>query len=632
MRAWEATATLRPLLLLAVTSLAVASVAAGFAMPLDAAAEEPRFKSIGQMIYEARLAHFEAEHSVNHPMALPYSIDDPVAEARRVLQEEAFLGATPREWLEAGKADRLLALRPDATQARDLVAETLRLDAMLGVPVSAPEQAAMRAQADAMPAEVRASFAQLVGTVADAYEVDRVVADQVLATWPGPVDENAPLLTAQQRDILRFHAEAIVAAGNAFQAIVAAHPAAVAIPTFSDPEGVVVLGGTAADTHTRGGTILDPVLLVDVGGDDTYLNTAGGACPDALSLALSCNNLALSVVMDLAGNDLYLYDGLPSAVQGAGAIGGTGILADYGGDDRYQSKMTRVGSGPLYQYIDGGAQGFAEGGYGLLLDAEGNDVYVADVQSALGRDIWNFAQGFGSAGGLGIAADNNGYDAWLAHGLGIPGRSGFQGVYNDGVGFYGGVGVMADLGGEADIYHSYDNGTTTDYYALGFGAFGGLGIMYDDGGDDDYIAVTIATNPWIVPLLNCAFGTGSLGGMGVFIDVSGNDNYFGNTVSPYSAETMNEGFGSIPASFGMFLDLSGDDGHFMESHGGPGHHATTAGRGVLLSGGFNTNKDGLYLDVGGTDQYTGAAPSRDGGVWVNGADINTPVDVLAILG
>lgn len=629
----EANFTFRPFtallaIILATSTTLVAAFAGPTLEPADALGPVGfhDFKSIGQLTHEARLAermHDHArDHGANHPTAYATPQGDPVARAKDALHVDLYAGRTAMQWVEAASAERLLALEPAAAADADLVADVARLYGLVGVPLPASDLAGIEAQAAALPVELRAPFAALVHEVVLGYEAQLPIAQDVLARWPAPFDD-AGMLSVEQREAMVATAERIVAAQNAFRAQTGglALDALLPSPLFSDPEGLVVLGGLGNDVYARGGLVADPVLSVDLAGDDMYFTSAGGACPDALSLAHKCNLLVVSVAIDLAGHDVYAYDGVPAAVQGAGSIGGLGILIDASGSDLYSSKMTRNGQGPLYNYIDGGAQGFAQAGYGLLLDASGDDVYRADVRSADGRSIWDFAQGYGAAGGVGLLADAAGRDAYYATGLGIPcyRYCGFQGVYNNGVGFYGGVGVQSETSGD-DLYQAYNEGATVDYYAQGFGGFAGLGILYEQAGDDRYSAVQKATDPWIVPLLNCAFGTGSLGGVGIMLELAGNDIYYGDSISPRAAETMNEGFGGIVGAYGLLVDVSGDDGHFMEVHGGPG--SKTAGRGVLLQGGENKNLVGTYLDLGGVDAYTGAAPSRDNAIWTGGADLN----------
>lgn len=583
-------------------------------------------KPLGQLIHEGIMAH---AFTPSHPLPA-IEVVNPFESARDELTARDWHGRTVIEWVGVADAQRWLDMRATSAGSPDLVAEVARLASIAGEPLDVTHLASLRADALALPADVRFALADVVATVADAYGAQADVARAVAAQWPTEWNEQSRALTIEQREGTQARAESIMASLRSFADV--ARATQVAVPTFADPFGLVVLGGSGDDIHYASGALRDPIVLVDVGGNDQYENSAGGACAEATGVVAACNGLAISVALDVAGNDEYRYAGEPSVVQGAATMGGLGMLVDLDGDDRYTSVMIRGAFGPFYSYVDGGAQGFGQAGYGLLLDAAGDDYYRADVGSWQGRSVWDFAQGFGSLGGVGIAVDASGNDQWYAHGMGL-GRDccGFQGIYNNGVGFYGGVGINADLGEGDDTYGAWNNATTPDYYAQGFGAFGGLGILYEDGGNDDYTAVQIATDPFINPLLNCAFGTGSLGGAGVMLEMGGNDRYFGDNVSPRRAQTMNEGFGGIGAGYGMLIDVSGDDGHFMEAHGAQG--SKTAGRGVLIENGsplsgINTNGDGAanrfgnYLDLGGADAYTGAPPSADGASWSGGADVN----------
>jgi hypothetical protein len=148
--------------------------------------------------------------------------------------------------------------------------------------------------------------------------------------------------------------------------------------------GVVILNGAADDTYDT-----TPALLVlDLGGDDTWLGPAGAtADPDH----------PVAIAIDLGGDDVYGYDGTDSGVdgvlpddedgryyssatngpyslstavrQGAGVLG-VGILVDRAGNDQYASLRR--------------SQGYAQFGVGLLLDEAGDDTYAgeAGVQGA----------------------------------------------------------------------------------------------------------------------------------------------------------------------------------------------------------------------------------------------------------
>lgn len=596
--------------------------------------DETPTKPIGQLIWESHA------RSATHPQPLPLPPADPILGAKQALTVDDLEGRTAMGWVDMSSAARLLSLRSGEMREADLATEVARLSALAGV---AADAADINARADAVPVELQAPLAALVATVADAYGEQKLLA--------GSVD-----LTAAERDATIARADAILAAVNDLRAIAEGVDAPMtAAPIFTDGNGLVILGGGSDDAWAPipGAALKDPILLVDLGGSDTYTTSAGGACGAAVFH--SCNGVPLSIVADFGGNDQYLYDGVPYSVQGSGSIGALGMLIDATGDDHYSSTMTRVNSGPSGQYQDGIAQGGANAGVGLLIDGEGTDVYQANVATTGTRSIWNFAQGFGGYGGYGALADGAGDDMFssLATGPGDTSQCrnaqgfnicNFIGVYTNGVGFYGGVGVQVDQGMSQDVYRAHAEAKTTDFYAVGFAAFGGAGIFYEDGGNDDYAAGHIAENPFIQPLLNCAFGTGSFGGVGVFLEMGGDDDYLGYSSAGAGryAYTMNEGFAAPAAGYGLFIDLSGDDGHFMQATGGT--RSDTFGRGVLLEhgqfiglstdGSGGGNHVGNYLDLGGNDQYTGASPSADNTRWSGGADLNLvpSVALAAVLG
>ena len=597
-------------------------------------------KTLGQMIhqgmqdprYEARVQHWLAEHGLDHPEPLPASAGAPLDVARSALTQQLRAGKTVTEWIALAKTENLLALEPDAPGAHaDLATEVARLNAVAGFPLTDAQLADVRAQADALPADVREPFAGLVGALATTYEAQLPIASSIAARIPTSRDALDYTMTGAEREATLEHALGLVAAQNAFRLAVedVAFPATAA-PLFSDPNGLVFLGSTGDDTYAREGVLRDAALIVDPSGNDRYEQAAGGAC-FSQGLIHDCNGIAVALALDLGGDDDYLYEGVPTNVQGSASIGAIGILVDVAGSDLYFANFVQALDpspfwGGVLGYIDAGAQGYGLAGVGILVDGLGDDVYESDVTSSR-FSIWDFAQGFGNAGGVGIASDGSGNDRWLAYGFdGGMGASGFQGMYPGGTGLFGGLGIMTDTGLGNDKYHAWDNATTTDFYSYGFGAFGGTGIFYEDGGDDDYQAVeeAFSSNPGIVPLLNCAFGTASFAGLGVFLDLGGNDHYFGDTRSKKAVATMNEGFGGPAEGEGIFIDVTGEDRHFMEGHvNGVSRPEMTYGRGMLLGGGEGIgggNTVGVYLDMGGADLYTGAAPSRNNAVWPSGMD------------
>lgn len=629
-------------LALSLVLVASAAVASSVSLASLAPPETMEAMPLGQMTYRAledprfeeRVRHYLAEHGLDHPRRLDLQGASPIDVARATLNENERAGRTVAEWVRLANAQALLALQADARAPASLADEVARLADIADAPYDAAQLAQVRAQADALPADVRAPFAALVAATADAYAAQTPVADEVVHRLALSNGALTYALTAEERETTLANALAIMAATNAFReaAQSVAFPTS-ADPLFADPLGLVYLGSAGNDVYERGGQYGDPILIVDPAGNDLYRTSAGGACADRQQMIHACNGLVASVVLDVLGDDEYEYDGVPTNAQASGSVGAIGLLVDAEGDDRYFANFVQATpprpfwGGPL-GYIDAGAQGFGLAGVGLLVDALGDDVYEADVTSSR-YSVWGFSQGFGNVAGVGIAADGSGNDDWLAYGFdgGITGRSfsqGFQGLYPGGSGFFGGVGVFSETGYGSDEYHAWDNATTTDFYAYGFGAFGGTGIFYEDGGDDHYEAVESATNPWIAPLLNCAYGTASFAGLGAFLEMGGADHYFGDTRSPRLVATMNEGFGGPAEGEGIFLDVSGDDGHFMEAHMDDVlEPSMTHGRGLLFGGGegaFGGNTVGIYLDLGGSDAYTGAAPSQNNAIWLAGMD------------
>lgn len=296
-------------------------------------------------------------------------------------------------------------------------------------------------------------------------------------------------------------------------------------------------------------------LLIDQAGDDVYQLEIGSG---------GAGFGGLGILFDAKGNDLYMGTRL---TQGA-AIGGLGLLFDAAGNDRYASHGFALGFGgpqgvgaaidlqgddeyqcgnkypsayneedapngkpgdPMFQYdcfgLGTGAgrrlltkrqewQAYdLAGGWGLLLDVEGNDRY----RSA------NFSQGHGYFFGVGAFLDLSGNDEYVAarygHGSSAHYGVGFftdrQGAdhyesrgpfYNGGVAWDHGMSVMIDAGIESDRYgFQSSNG-------LGKADYSGWGLFIDEGGNDSYQTKD-------------GYGLSSQRGIGGFFDLKGTDTY-----------------------------------------------------------------------------------------------------------
>ena len=263
--------------------------------------------------------------------------------------------------------------------------------------------------------------------------------------------------------------------------------------------GRVVIGTRGDDVHqlapARGGRVS---VLIDPGGNDEYRGS---------DLALH----GFSAIIDLAGDDRYTMDG---AGLGA-ALAGASLLIDFAGNDSYEAKFFAQGAaafgfGALLDLggddryrVEAWGQGFGiGGGTGLLWDRAGNDRYLAGgVPDPFNRaGGLSGAQGasFGHrgrlAGGVGILRDDSGDDSYEAQ------------MFAQGLGYYYGLGLLWDRGGN-DQYRALQ-------YAQGNGVHQALGVLREESGDDRYeLAVFYGQ------------GMGHDVAFGALVDDAGNDDY-----------------------------------------------------------------------------------------------------------
>ncbi|MGD1018540.1 MAG: HEAT repeat domain-containing protein [Verrucomicrobiia bacterium] len=364
------------------------------------------------------------------------------------------------------------------------------------------------------------------------------------------------------------------------------------------PLGKIIVGGAGHNVYTN-----EAFLIIDTGGDDTYVNSAGGA-----------NGLLgrpISIVIDLGGNDEFISR--RSFSQGSGVFG-IGILAALGSNCTFQAKhlsqgagffgcgllMTgegnqtfeadtfcqgagMFGAGILWQR--GGdtrykaaqmAQGFGgTSGIGILLDESGNDYYFAGGKYPCGwlpNHYFSLSQGFGygmrpfAGGGIGILCDLKGDDHYVAD------------VYGQGASYWYSVGLLLDLAGN-DTYDAYQ-------YCQGAGIHLSSGELIDWGGNDTYTAGHICQ------------GAAHDYAVGILIDRAGNDRYSGDTTAQGAA---------INNSFAMLLDCSGNDvytGADPKQSQGAGHDGDKREYGSIA----------LMLDLGGRDKYSQGQTNN--GIWL----------------
>lgn len=342
------------------------------------------------------------------------------------------------------------------------------------------------------------------------------------------------------------------------------------------PVGRILIDGTGPSTIAIGES--GAFLVVDLGGNDEYSGPLAGSTPTrsigaALDLggddvyqaddaALGAGLTGIGVLLDAAGSDTYHGGTLG---QGGGQFG-LGALLDLNGNDHYEQKWT--------------GQGAAYFGVGVLLDLTGIDHYT----------IWGDGQGYGGVAGVGVLADREGDDTYLAivdpaitgrpsgHSDNKISASGAQGCGmgrrgdgSDGHSWAGGLGVILDAFGN-DHY-------TIGNWGQGCGYWFGTGLMWDGGGDDE----TRGTG-W-------TSASGAHFCIGAVIDEAGNDLHS-------NAQNWGPAFGH-DFTVAILLDVTGDDRYECGAEG-VGH---SINRSVALC-----------LDAAGFDQYVFATEGKHPGL------------------
>lgn len=270
-----------------------------------------------------------------------------------------------------------------------------------------------------------------------------------------------------------------------------------------------ILGGSAnfiGKNICYGSGLAGVGMLYKEGGNDTY------RCK---SLGEGFGMFGVGMLVDTGGSDSYSLAGFG---QGAARTGGVGWLIDQAGNDTYRaggyatagplgSEKTRAfaqGYGAGYSPEEGGLAG----GIGLLTDANGDDIYDADL----------CAQAASAWGGVGSLYDGAGTDSYSATGEAQAFASHSAAAY------------LFDLAGD-DLY-SIRQGS-----CHAFGHDWGVAFLLDREGDDLYAARD--SRP----------GTGAANGIGIFLDSAGANRFVGTPASG----SVSRGTGSL----GIFCQLGG---------------------------------------------------------------------------
>lgn len=374
-------------------------------------------------------------------------------------------------------------------------------------------------------------------------------------------------------------------------------------------------------------------LIVDLGGNDTYLNNAGGTrltdiCEQSPTPAPV--GFAAAALVDVAGDDAYGDPEAPSscgvnggAVMGAGFlldragddmyaadsygvnggawIAGLGYLRDLAGDDRYLAGVSTVTVDPGDGNVSHGNRGVNGGGngaVGTLVDDAGDDVYRAGVESARIRadgirlEAGSNAVNGGGLAGVGHLADRAGSDRYLA-----------------------GIGTLRLTGDGAYVLAAWRS-------IHGGGATAGVGYLADGGGPDTYRAgirnasVSTDGSDLVAAVAGITGGAHGDGAEGTLIERGGSDRYRvgadrltgrGHDLALQIAiDGIGGGASSGPSGAdGLLWDWTGSDDH----RAGVGWWNLT-GTDVRswivrdgLHGGAHGTSDGTLLDEAGDDRY-----------------------------
>ncbi len=355
----------------------------------------------------------------------------------------------------------------------------------------------------------------------------------------------------------------LVAATERLQKFVSTEPHLPAVRWSLDtPMGQIMVDTTGQSRHHQ---LKDPLLVLDVGGDDHY---------EFLPRSASHR---ISVLLDHLGNDHYSSSS-PGADPSSATLG-FGILWDTQGSDTYQGGQHAQASALFGAalLVDGGgenhftasshAQAHAIGGLAVLLSSTGSDSFNAQTHAQASAGPLGVALLLDPAGNDRYTLDNTplirpspqlaGHNTSMGQGAG----RGFRADATDGRSTAGGLGVLVDLAGD-DHYRA-------QVFAQGSGYQQGLGILVDDGGNNLFEAA------WY------AMGAAAHQGAGVLLKRGdGHDQYLASHSTSIGA--------AHDFSMGVFLDEGGDDQYTL---------------GDLGLGAAHDNSTALFVDGAGNDHY-----------------------------
>ena len=293
-------------------------------------------------------------------------------------------------------------------------------------------------------------------------------------------------------------------------------------------------------------------LAIDFEGNDKY----GRADKPA---RICSSQFGLSILLDRNGNDYY-YGG---SYSNAFTFGGFSLLLDENGDDTYVCDNFGIGSAfhgysalidkkGKDSYLSGSyAQGFGStGGVGLLLESEGNDSIISETGSfcqGASKGRWADAgDGFSLGGGYGILVNTSGDDIYRSL------------SFSQGASYYHGMGILSDLSGK-DTYdaESHSQGAAIHFTTAAFTDIKGNDVYNKNipankltqitgyARDNSYSFFMELSGDDEYHFGNKSFGVGDIEAIGSSADMEGDDKYFWHRNGIY------DGFGSFGRAQGL---------------------------------------------------------------------------------
>jgi hypothetical protein len=303
-----------------------------------------------------------------------------------------------------------------------------------------------------------------------------------------------------------------------------------------DQTPILCVGSNVANIYGS-----DQAVLIDLGGNDVYRNSAGAA-PFLKPGVAPGEQQNVSLNLDLSGNDVYSPDGPTdgwqvSFAQGSGNLAGVGYLVDLLGNDLYEVP------GPS-KTLWSQAQGTGVTGSGVLFDLGGDDKYRAVSDPEGGTFV---AQGFGGA--------NAGPAGLIDLGLGKDAYS-FTGGYS---------------GPEQEAAFCPAEGETCTASTVLWGQAAsllGASVLFDDGGEDAFLAsLTGVSKSFPAPSTSVRAQGHSNVGTALLLEGYGNTSYkiesHGEGVVGPQAIGQSQAVGLTGLS--VLEDLGGDDAYRLEA-------------------------------------------------------------------